>query len=114
MLMTTVAVLALTACGGSDPNETKAIKDAVGTDPLLLRGQSIFTANCSRCHGTNGQGLSGPSLHDDSTITRFPIAEDRVTWVKNGSGAMPGFDDTLSDEEIDTVLTFVVDVLGKI
>ncbi len=35
------------------------------------RGATLFTANCARCHGPNGQGLIGPNLHLAEFATRY-------------------------------------------
>jgi sulfite dehydrogenase len=68
-------------------------------------GREVFVANCGSCHtlsdagtdGTIGPGLDGTSLS----------ASDVEEQVRNGGGAMPAFEGTLSDEEITEVAAYV-------
>jgi cytochrome c553 len=69
-------------------------------------GQEIFVANCGSCHtlaeaGTTG--AVGPNL-DEATLD----ADAVVAQVTNGGGAMPAFEGTLSEEQIQDVAAFVV------
>lgn len=104
----------LAACGGTNPDDTAAISKAVGTDANLKLGESLYTANCARCHGATGAGGAGPSLHNRAAETRFAYAEDNITWVENGGGSMPGFKDSLTSEQIAAVTKFARDVLGSL
>lgn len=74
-------------------------------------GKTIFTENCAGCHtladaGTNG--AVGPNLDDLK-----PTTAQVETIVTNGRGGMPGFDGTLSPEEIQAVAAYVSSVAGK-
>lgn len=91
---------------------------AINPDDLAMitRGESIYEQRCLSCHGPELRG-DGPAadgmqpppadfaeahtmVHDEATL---------VYWVRNGKQgtAMPGFGDTLTDQEIRDVLSFV-------
>jgi quinoprotein glucose dehydrogenase len=111
-------------CGGSafDPetgilyvnsNEMPWILEMVelesddSTGPLSV-GLSVYSMNCSACHGADraGQGHSNmPSLIDiDKRLTDNEIE----TTIKEGKGVMPPFTH-LSDEEVDRVIAYLKD-----
>lgn len=64
----------------------EALRAAARDPALIARGQTLFRQNCTLCHGTIGQGATGPNLRDDnwlhgSDLTR--IVED----IANGNPA---------------------------
>ncbi len=77
------------------------------TGPLSV-GLSVYSMNCSACHGADraGQGHSNmPSLIDiDKRLTDNEIE----TTIKEGKGVMPPFTH-LSDEEVDRVIAYLKD-----
>ena len=63
----------ISACSGGD------------TDAGPLRqGRSIYGDWCSRCHGSAGQGGTGPSLA--GVLATWPECADHIEWVTLGSG----------------------------
>ncbi|HYH12524.1 MAG TPA: cytochrome c, partial [Thermomicrobiales bacterium] len=91
---------------------------AINPDDLAMitRGEEVYQTNCLTCHGPELRG-DGPTadgmqpppadfaeahtmVHDEATL---------IYWVRNGKQgtAMPGFSDTLSDQEIRDVLSFI-------
>lgn len=83
------------------------------------QGALVYRAGgCSTCHGASGGGGVGPSM--DGVVEQFPEFADQVEWVKKGSasvkgqpygakgtiatGGMPGFETSLSEEEIIAVV----------
>jgi mono/diheme cytochrome c family protein len=127
----TVAVLALSACGGggeeagstTGPVTTLALTTPSG-DPVA--GREVFlSAGCGACHtlqdaGTTG--VTGPDLDTDlvgsAEASGAPLAEhvrtaivDPDAWVmpRWANGVMPrDFGDKLSDEELDDLVAYVV------
>ena len=104
-----------TAAGGTtteptqtEPTETEPT-DTTGSDPV---GKEIFlgTAGCASCHtlaDAGATGTIGPNL--DATKPSVELAVERVT---NGSGPMPSFSNTLSEEQIQEVATYVSAAAG--
>ena len=60
---------------------------------------------CSACHGTNGEGGVGPNLQSPMLMTRS--IEQIEQQITNGSGVMPSFKGSLSQEKIHELATFV-------
>ena len=82
-------------------------------------GAVVYKASgCNGCHGDQGGGGVGPPM--DDVIEQFPEFADHVEWVKVGSkpvqgqpygekgtvatGGMPGFENSLSEEDIIAVV----------
>jgi cytochrome c oxidase subunit 2 len=80
------------------------------TSPSFQQGQKIFETYCIACHGTNGAGVlySKSALDKDKFVTGdykklIPV----ILYGKAGAGTMPGWQDTLSDQEIAAVATYI-------
>lgn len=72
----------------------------------LVRGDSIFTRECSRCHGA--RGASGPYVHIGNPQLLATASDGFLRFaIKNGrSGtSMPGFAQSLGDQGIEDVLS---------
>lgn len=66
-------------------------------------GEEVYRERCSSCHGGDGTGGSGPSLV--GVADRLTLGE-QVEIVEDGRDAMPGWDGTLSAEEIEAVVEY--------
>ncbi|HVE76744.1 MAG TPA: c-type cytochrome [Actinomycetota bacterium] len=82
-------------------------------------GADLFTQFCASCHGISGTGGSGPSMTGGSEVAQFPNIDDHIAFVKSGSvrgqpygtsgtgtGAMPPWEGTLSDDQIRAVVEY--------
>jgi mono/diheme cytochrome c family protein len=83
------------------------VNDALSKDPLV-HGRGIFNSYCQPCHGTEGKGAPptnvvlaevAPSL-GDGELKEFVMAG-------NPDLRMPSFGKTLSQRELDAVVTYV-------
>jgi len=72
-------------------------------------GRDVYEQRCASCHGSGGEGSSGPSL---AGVADRLTVDDHVAVVRDGRGQMPGWDGTLTDEEIDAVVAYERDVLS--
>ena len=99
-------------------------------------GEALFNLDidggaysCARCHTkgwsygdpqTTGGGAFGPNLTGGSTVRQFPSQDDMIAFIKNGSelgkrygeqgqgsGRMPGFGATYTDEQIKAIVEYV-------
>jgi len=88
--------------------------------PMPLDGQSLFEHYCAVCHGKGGKGNGINAEHLDpapADLTDSEVAalsEDEIVEVikKGGAGvelsiAMPPWGNTLSDEEIQSVVSYI-------
>jgi len=115
---------------------TAAMDDAAANGAPITEGEAIFNLelgsgaySCARCHtqgwsyddpGVSGQGAYGWNLTGGATNSHFDSEEEMITFLKNGSefgvvygnqglgsGRMPGFGATLTDEQIEAVVEYV-------
>jgi mono/diheme cytochrome c family protein len=77
------------------------------------QGEVIYSQRCAGCHGVDGEGVSAPSLGNGAVVERYPDVSDQIQVVTDGRGVMPSFDGTLSPEEIQAVVAFEREVLGR-
>ena len=86
-----------------------SLPENINADYLFEKGKQIFLeeGNCATCHAledANSYGNIGPNLNEiKPNISRVLMA------VTNGIGVMPAYQGQLSDEEINAVVTYVVE-----
>ena len=96
--------------------------------PIQL-GAQVYAANCTSCHGANGEGVGEFPQLAGQVLATFPNEADHVKWVQEGSqtkpkgtpygnpereggqhvvklGSMPAFAGTLSPEELNAVVLY--------
>jgi len=99
-LLALLAPLALTACGPSDRANTIA-----GLTGDAASGQPLYVTHCAICHGATGGGGSGPNL-----VAEFNERDEqaeKIDVILEGEDSMPGFADTLSDQEIADIVSYL-------
>jgi mono/diheme cytochrome c family protein len=66
-------------------------------------GKTVFTQNCTRCHGAEG-GI-GPALKNEKSRKNYV---QTVAWIKNPQPPMPKlYPDTISDKDVADVAAYV-------
>ncbi len=74
--------------------------------PDVAAGAELFQANCSGCHGSEGEGGVGPALAGG--LSRFASEEEVATFVSTGvPGRMPGFETRLDPDQVNAVAHYV-------
>lgn len=75
---------------------------------------NVFKTNCIACHGSDGEGISGPNLTDDYYKNVVTI-EDIARVVRDGAanGAMPPHETRLHPNEIVLVSSYVAALRGE-
>jgi mono/diheme cytochrome c family protein len=101
-----MAVLALAGCSLFDDDGDGADSDVV------IDGPTIYTQNCASCHGGRGQGGIGPEIGGGTVAEKFTV-EEHTAVVADGQGGMPSFDSQLSEAQIEAVVAFERDELGR-
>ena len=123
------------ACSGeAPPTPTPVPRDPVPISPVA-RGEIVYEANCSVCHGENAEGQPEWYVRrSDGTAPAPPLNGDGHTWhhgdgtlykwivtggsylegpeVPNFKSAMPAFGDTLDHDEVVAVITYVKSLWG--
>jgi cytochrome c6 len=100
------AVALLAGCGGDDvPDVTP------DGDPDAGRVVFLETAQpgCGDCHALADAGTTGTMLDLDA---RDPTFDEVERAVRAGPGAMPSYDDQLTDEQIADVAAYVSQAAG--
>jgi mono/diheme cytochrome c family protein len=81
--------------------------ESAADDPVIeADGAGVFSERCASCHGSDGGGSVGPQLSDGRVVERFPDVADQIEVVRDGRGAMPSFEDRLSEAEIEAVVEY--------
>ena len=77
-------------------------------DPAVQRGQKVFVANCSFCHGPDGSGKTGPDLLRSPLVSHDEDGKliGVVVHGGRGNGKMPPFP-SLTDAEISDIAAFL-------
>jgi mono/diheme cytochrome c family protein len=79
------------------------------TEESIALGADLYSANCSRCHGPDGQGTPrAPSLNVKSFLvdTTDQAIQQIVTLGAPGT-AMPAWGDRMTDSEIQAIVGFL-------
>jgi alcohol dehydrogenase (cytochrome c) len=77
---------------------------AAGT-PNATRGKELYSKNCAACHGSQGEGGSGPKLKALSSRLDFKAT---VNWIENPSEKMPRlYPSTLDAQAVVDVAAYV-------
>ncbi len=83
---------------------------------LLARGETVYQANCSACHGPTGAGIPGafPAM-TGSPIVVDPDPAAHINILLNGKAgtAMAAYRDQLNDVDIAAVITYERNALGN-
>ncbi len=102
---------AASACSGEPPEVP------IGTDgqadEVLVLGRSVYGARCANCHGAEGDGGTGPKVSNGEATVSYPVVQDQIEVVTNGSRGMPAFGVRLSEDEIVAVVRYTREVLSQ-
>ena len=79
------------------------------TEESLALGSQLFAANCSRCHGPEGQGTPrAPSLNVQSFyVDKSDQAIQQIITLGIPGTAMPTWGDRMSEAEIQAIVGFI-------
>lgn len=86
----------------------------LGLTPQQAAGRRVYDAFCDRCHepystrGKQGPGLKGVFKKPYLAESGLPANDERVTEIiRFGRSKMPGYDQKLSPQEIQDLLTYM-------
>lgn len=72
-------------------------------------GEEIFNARCGSCHRKDLTGGIGPALGPGSEAVDRPLEYYEIT-INTGKGSMPSFKSSLSVDQIQRVIDYVISV----
>ncbi|MGE4234065.1 MAG: c-type cytochrome [Bacteriovoracia bacterium] len=86
----------------------------VSAKPKLSSGKAVYQAKCVSCHGAQGEGGIGPNLTDEYWIHSDGKPAGLANTIYNGvlDKGMPAWGAMLTEEELYTVLAYVVSLRG--
>ncbi len=94
-----------------NPSVTIQLAQAAPSQARLVReGRFLFVQQCVRCHGTQGQGGSGPKLAENSFVRSRMLI---VAQILDGRGSMPPFGNALNDRQTAAIATYVRNSWGN-
>ncbi len=80
----------------------------------IENGKTVYLANCSPCHGQNGEGVAAPNLTDKYWLHGGSLSDIfksiKYGWVDKG---MKSWKDDLKPKEIAQVSSFIVSLRNK-
>jgi mono/diheme cytochrome c family protein len=81
--------------------------------PEGATGEEIYPITCARCHGGDLSGIgTTPGIGAGSPASDEP-RQYLVDTVTNGRSRMPSFGGTLTSEQIDLVVDYVMEQQGR-
>jgi cytochrome c oxidase subunit 2 len=82
---------------------------------LLARGETVYQANCSACHGPTGAGIPGafPAMTGSPVVLGDPAGHIDVVVNGKAGTAMAAFKGQLNDVDIAAVVTYERNALGN-
>lgn len=84
-------------------------------DPVVIaRGRVLFLRNCTLCHGTAGQGLTGPNLRDDHWLKGSDLQRISES-IANGNPAkgMAAWSTVLKPDDLHALAAFIASLHGS-
>jgi len=84
----------------------------VGRPPADATGEEVYLQLCATCHGDQYQGGLGPALGAGSDSADLPDEFLRVS-ITQGRGRMPSFESSLSDDQVDRLITHLREVQAR-
>ena len=89
---------------------------APGTDDeeLIAAGEELYTNSCARCHQPDGEGFAPiyPHLAGNPLVTLHD-PDPVIEIVLEGSGGMRGFRNTMDQEELAQVISYIRNAWGN-
>jgi cytochrome c oxidase cbb3-type subunit 3 len=101
--------------------QAQALVSADGSNPLrgdtqaIAEGEKYFKAVCAACHGSNAEGIVGPSLTDsewihgntDQAVYSLIMKGIAIEETKLGRGPMPAHENSLGSEKVYQIVAWL-------
>jgi len=109
-----VALLLVGGCGGPSPSSTTVTTTTTTTTSssptfgqLADSGKTVFASRCAKCHGDQGQGITGPTLVGASAnLVKYGTAQQLLSFI--GTSMPLDAPGSLSQQQYLQVLAFLL------
>ncbi len=88
------------------PEAAKRRNPVAANKASIEEGRRLFQENCASCHGPTGRG-DGPAAAQLTMMAGHHPAGDLAWKIANGRGAMPPWKDTLNENQIWTLVSYI-------
>ncbi len=116
LLIGSVVLLGLAACGGEQTSAPPPIVEAVETITFSSQadaGAVAFGTNCAACHGANLEGTTlGPLLSGNSFLQRWGTQTPALLLNNIQTNMPPGGNDGISDGDYLNIVAHILNVNG--
>ena len=99
-----IFLLLFSSAAFSQTSPTASSPDAAG----------LYVENCARCHGDQGQGISGVISIAAPPLKAEHDRDQVIAMIRNGKDIMPSFEPLLSQQQIEMIAGYVVQHLATI
>jgi cytochrome c oxidase subunit 2 len=84
-------------------------------EELMIKGESIYKAQCLVCHQAGGKGIRGafPALAKSPMATKSEKRLEHIQQIIYGKNLMPAFGEQLSDVDIAAITTYERNAWGN-
>jgi len=95
------------------PSRKQATAVTLPSYPIeqVALGRDLYDANCATCHGAAGAGYAQetiPAPAINGTMHAWHHPDSKISgWLRSGVGQMPAVGATLTDDEIDALLSYI-------
>ncbi|WMC12144.1 cytochrome-c oxidase, cbb3-type subunit III [Oceanimonas pelagia] len=98
----------------ADGQTYRAIADIAQDEEATKVGQRLFLQNCAQCHGSDARGARGfPNLADADWLYGGSPDAIKATIMHGRKGAMPAWGDSLGEEGVQEVASYVLSLSGR-
>jgi mono/diheme cytochrome c family protein len=102
------------------PEEAAELRNPMSVSEVTINtGESLYRQHCNYCHGDDMRGMTaeaaGLSKAAPDLITNLKMhSEGGFFWkIREGRGDMPAFKETLTDDEIWSIVTAIKQAAGE-
>ena len=90
------------------------IEELVNNPKAIKMGKRIFINTCFGCHGSDARGGPGyPDLTDNDWLYGASPDQIKQSIATGRAGVMPGFAESMSDNQLDSVVSYVATLSGR-
>jgi len=110
-ILTATITVAFAALLSIQNSQSKQLYLLSAASPVVADGAVIYAEHCAKCHGGDGRAQTAKGKRKgatDFTSAKWKPNDARmIKVITDGKGNMPGFKETLNEDEIRAAMLFV-------